>query len=190
MRWMESNEVSAATTLFYLKNAEDDEVNNFRNIYDAFKAMPNFYQQGTKDETTWQRTYRAGEGVFDYLAATIASPSGVLSLFTGGAGTAAKMAASRAFITSQLQKAGRKEMFGQVVKRGMTEGAAKAALVDMTGGVALNTATQKIRQEIGAQEDFSFGQLGAVSALSAVPGGLKLLGREQILFRKEQRHEV
>ena len=172
MRWMESNEVSAATTLFYLKNAEDDEVNNFRNIYDAFKAMPNFYQQGTKDETTWQRTYRAGEGVFDYLAATIASPSGVLSLFTGGAGTAAKMAASRAFITSQLQKAGRKEMFGQVVKRGMTEGAAKAALVDMTGGVALNTATQKIRQEIGAQEDFSFGQLGAVSALSAVPGGL------------------
>jgi len=172
MRWMESNEVSAATTLFYLKNSEDDEVNNFRNIYDTFKAMPNFYQQGTKDETTWQRTYRAGEGVFDYLAATVASPSGVLSLFTGGAGTAAKMAASRAFITSQLQKAGRKEMFGQVVKRGMAEGAAKAALVDMTGGVALNTATQKIRQEIGAQEDFSFGQLGAVSALSAVPGGL------------------
>tara|TARA_Y100000114_G_C11762914_1_gene330941 strand:+ start:3268 stop:6930 length:3663 start_codon:yes stop_codon:yes gene_type:complete len=172
MRWMETNEVSAATTLFYLNNTTQEAVNNFRNAYDAFKAMPKFYAEGTVDETTKERAFRFGEGVFDYVAATVASPTGVLSLFTGGAGTAAKQAASRALMTKAVDRLSRKKVYDKLKRKGMLAGASKSAIVDLVGGVATNTATQFTRQRIGAQDDFSFAELGLVSAASAIPGGL------------------
>lgn len=187
MRWMESNEVSAATTLYYLNNTSQEAVNNFRNAYDAFKAMPKFYEQGTVDETTSERAFRFGEGVFDYVTSTVASPTGVLSLFTGGAGTAAKQAASRAFISTALEKVGRKQLFDKVKRKGMLTGAAKAGFVDMVGGVATNTATQFTRQRIGAQDDFDYGQLALVGTAAALPGGLMgaYTGRKGVTTARE-----
>ena len=187
MRWMESNEVSAATTLYYLNNTSQESVNDFRNAYDAFKAMPKFYEQGTVDETTGERAFRFGEGVFDYVASTVASPTGVLSLFTGGAGTAAKQAASRAFMTKAIERASRQQLFNKVQRKGMLTGARNAALVDMVGGVATNTATQFTRQKIGAQDDFDYGQLALVGTASALPGGLMgaYTGRKAVKTTRE-----
>tara|TARA_R100000655_G_scaffold77125_1_gene116193 strand:+ start:2969 stop:6607 length:3639 start_codon:yes stop_codon:yes gene_type:complete len=187
MRWMESNEVSAATTLYYLNNTSQEAVNNFRNAYDAFKAMPKFYEQGTVDETAGERAFRFGEGVFDYVASTVASPTGVLSLFTGGAGTAAKQAASRAFMTKAIERASRQQLFNKIQRKGMLTGAAKAGFVDMVGGVATNTATQFTRQRIGAQDDFDYGQLALVGTASALPGGLMgaYTGRKAVKTTRE-----
>tara|TARA_R100000458_G_C8277709_1_gene253328 strand:- start:50 stop:3733 length:3684 start_codon:yes stop_codon:yes gene_type:complete len=187
MRWMETNEVSAATTLYYLNSTNQESVNDFRNAYDAFKAMPKFYAKGSEDETTAERAFRFGEGIFDYVAATLVSPTGVLSLFTGGAGTAAKQAASRAFMTKAIERASRQRLFDTIKRKGMLVGASKAGFVDMVGGVATNTATQFTRQKIGAQEEFDYGQLALVSAASAIPGGLMgaYTGRKNVTTTRE-----
>ena len=58
MRWAETNEVSAGTLMYYIGNSNNTAKNNFRNAYDAFKAMPNFYAEGYEGETKGERVGR------------------------------------------------------------------------------------------------------------------------------------
>ena len=203
MRWAETNEVSAGTLMYYIGNADNTARNNFRNAYDAFKAMPNFYAEGYEEETRGERVGRFAEGIKDYTLSTVLAPSSLFSVFTGGTTKAAAIAANRAFITRKLagavspkvQKAVASDSYKKLLtkkERGLQAqafigGAKRAALVDVVAGAATNVATQKTRQDIGAQEDFSMAQLGLVSAASAVPGGIMggLAGRKAYKTTKE-----
>lgn len=203
MRWSETNEVSAATLAFYIDGASNESKNNFRVAYDAFKAMPNFYAEGSEEETKKERVGRFAEGVKDYTLSTVLAPSSLLSVFTGGTTKAAAVAANRAFISRRLassmspkvQKALSSKSYKDLLKKkekGLVKdafigGAKRAALVELVAGASTNIATQNMRQDIGAQDDFSMAQLGLVSVASAVPGGIMggLAGRKAYKTTKE-----
>lgn len=184
MRWSEVNEVSAGTLAWYVNNADKDEVYNFRQLYDAYKEMPNFYAQGTEDEKPLERLSRFGEGVFDYALGTIASPSGIASIATGGTAKAGAMAANRAFIQTAIKngvaKVSSKAAKGSLTrgiqknillpKQALLEGAKRAALVDTVGAAATNVGMQSTRIGIGAQDNFSIGQMALYTALGGTPG--------------------
>jgi len=184
MRWSEVNEVSAGTLAWYVNNADKDEVYNFRQIYDAYKEMPNFYAQGTEDEKPLERLSRFTEGVFDYTLGTIASPSGLASIATGGTAKAGAMAANRAFIQTAIKngvaKVSSKAAKGSLTrgiqknillpKKALLEGAKRGALVDTVGAAITNVGMQSTRIGIGAQENFSIGQMALYTALGGAPG--------------------
>jgi len=186
MRWSEVNEVSAGTLAWYVNNADKDEVYNFRQVYDAYKEMPNFYAQGTEDEKPLERLSRFTEGVFDYTLGTIASPSGIASIATGGTAKAGAMAANRAFIQTAIKngvaKVSSKAAKGSLTrgiqknillpKKALLEGAKRGALVDTVGAAITNVGMQSTRIGIGAQENFSIGQMALYTSLGGAPGGL------------------
>ena len=186
MRWAEVNEVSAGTLAWYVNNSEKDEVYNFRQIYDAYKALPKFFQKGSEDETIGQRAFRFGEGIQDYVSGTLFSPSGILSIATAGTAKAGAMAANRAFIQTAI-KNGIAKVSTQAAKGSLTrgiqknillpkkallEGAKRGAMVDAVGAAATNLGTQTTRIGIGADEDFSIGQMALATTLGATPGAL------------------
>ena len=186
MRWSEINEVTAGKLAYYVHNASTDEIYNFRNVYDAFKAMPNMWERGYEGEEMSERLSRMGEGLFDYIFGAIAAPSTVAALFTGGTAKVGAVAANRAFISTAVQN-GLTKVTSKAAKGGLKrgvqkhlklpanailQGAKRGAIVDSVGAAATNLGVQQTRIGIGAQDDFSLGNMVLSTVVGATPGAV------------------
>tara|TARA_R100000231_G_scaffold137119_1_gene113122 strand:+ start:3454 stop:7110 length:3657 start_codon:yes stop_codon:yes gene_type:complete len=186
LRWETTNTVRAGTLAWWLYNSADEEaIDNFRFLYDTFEAMPKFYQEGGSG---W------GDGLWDYILATVIDPFTIASAWSGGTAKVAQTAATKASIRQLLKNKVKKD-FGEEIGKGVLsselrknagkvfskdgltllapaikKGAIRGAIIDSAGATALDAATQSQLMSLGIRDEYSLGQTAAMGTLGGVIG--------------------
>jgi tetratricopeptide (TPR) repeat protein len=177
MRWLNTNEASTAVEALNIAAADDEKKAIYGEAYKVYDEMGSIFSNGD-----------AWNGVVDYGAAFVTSPSLWLGLgigkIAGAAGTkAASKAAQTAAInaaTKEIVKKSGGRLASETVKSELKSTAAKAAArYHIAGALAAEAPLalsqdyllQDIRMDTGVQDEFSFLQ----SVVSTVAGGFSAI---------------
>jgi len=174
---MDYNYTSAAAADAEKDKKAKQRFEDYRNLFTAFESLPGaFDAKGAPNAFT------------DYLEGIATAPSTYVSIlpgiFTAGVGTAATKAGAAA--TAQVAKEGVKRIIMQSLKSPLKTIAANPVkttiATEATMGMLQNIAEQKTEQEIGVREDFSMGELTAVSAISGLAPAALAVGLPKKAF--------
>ena len=150
--WADMNTVSSASDMLRAYQADPERRERQKYLQDTWNRLPMFWQEGG----------RGAEGLMDNVLAAVLDP---INIF-GAIGVPAR--AARA---AQLAK----QAGGSPMRAAITAGAKRGAIGEAkVAGAAeglINTSTQLRDQQLGLQDEFSFGQLGLATGAGAAIGG-------------------
>jgi hypothetical protein len=138
----------ASDTGDYYNPKAAEALEDYRQLYQAFEALPSFGEGSAPD------------AFIDYAAGILQAPSTYAGILLPGAGKAAGVAAQA---TSKL-------LIGQIL-RGMTKtplrSAVSAAGIEAGAGIVQDVTAQRTLMEADLQDEYSVGQTALVATLSA-----------------------
>ena len=164
-RWKNMNTVSMAKEL--MSTGADSNAQNGRlaRLQTVFDASPSFYEEGGDG---WS-------GFAENAAAAILDPINLIGFGSGGAAAKAAAAGVRAqaghALSREALNATRREATRAGLRAGIVGGARAEGLAEGLVSGTQSALTQNRNINIGLQNEFSYGQLAADTALGTVMGG-------------------
>ncbi|GAA4652553.1 hypothetical protein GCM10023116_48370 [Kistimonas scapharcae] len=151
--WAETNTVSAARNWYAAETASKDQRARRRRLQTVYNRMPSFWEEGGAIDR-FGAGHVFGEAALSMLADPVNLLGGTAAVKAGGLATAKGM--SKGAATWAAVKAGAKQ----------------EALVNagISGGV--DAMIQKRDQELGLQDEFSYGQLAGAATIGGGAGGI------------------
>ena len=151
--WADLNTVGAIGDALEATSANADQRQRMKRIETVWRQLPNFWQEGG----------RGAGALGDIATSIIADP---LNLIPGVAGYKGAATAGRA-----AYLAGKSAPVARGVASGTARAAGSEAAISAGQEAIVNTATQARDIQLGLQDEFSRGQLGAAALTGGVLGG-------------------